>query len=428
MTLKDIYTQSEKHIKLFVRGKGKVVSKFVSDVLMGILSSKSVMISEIARNLEGKSKTSARHIYKRLNRCIGDYNIEDVVERVKRYQGNMIDDDTLIFIDGSEVVKKYGKKFECLSRVADGSDNRIIKKGYPIIGAIGLKGNEIIPVSLKIYSHKSEEFGSETRETLELVEDIAVRCRGRGICVIDRGGDEFVTIRKAGELDMRYIIRMGENRKYYLYGKRLISYERDEVIREHKEIEVKSWIEVREKKKLVTKLFTISGVRVELLGGRIESKKAIWLIRAKSKGLTLYLLSNIEIINKESLVYIVKGYLSRWKIEEYYRFIKQEYKLERFLVRDMGRIKNLINLLFIAVVILCRISEFKIEISKVRDILIKKSKRVYKIPQKIRFLLYMLGDGLSEVLKIIIKRLRQITSREKKVNKNQLLLSFAEDL
>ncbi|MEM3407874.1 MAG: hypothetical protein QXM07_09630, partial [Nitrososphaerota archaeon] len=63
--------------------------------------------------------------------------------------------------------------------------------------------------------------------------------------------------------------------------------------------------------------------------------------------------------------------------------------------------RNMINLLYIAVVILCRISEFKIEVSKVRDILIKKSQRVYKIPQKLRFFLYMLGDGLSEVLKII---------------------------
>ncbi len=56
---------------------------------------------------------------------------------------------------------------------------------------------------------------------------------------------------------------------------------------------------------------------MELLGGKIESRKPLWLIRAKSCNLTLYLLSNIEIINKETLVYIVKSYLSRWKIEEF---------------------------------------------------------------------------------------------------------------
>jgi hypothetical protein len=50
-----------------------------------------------------------------------------IVERAKGYQMNMITEDRLIYIDGTDVVKKYGKKFECLCRVPDGSDKREIK-------------------------------------------------------------------------------------------------------------------------------------------------------------------------------------------------------------------------------------------------------------------------------------------------------------
>jgi hypothetical protein len=40
----------------------------------------------------------------------------------------------------------------------------------------------------------------------------------------------------------------------------------------------------------------------------------------------------------------------------------------------------------------------------------------------------MLGDGLSEVLKLILRRLKNLIREDKKTDKNQLLLSFAEDL
>lgn len=75
---------------------------------------------------------------------------------------------------------------------------------------------------------------------------------------------------------------------------------------------------------------------------------------------------------------IVQDYLNRWKVEEYIRFIKQQYNAERFQVLSLGRIKNFFHLLYMA----------KDEVS-----------------------LYSLADGLAEVLRISPKRVKQIWVR-----------------
>ena len=50
----------------------------------------------------------------------------------------------------------------------------------------------------------------------------------------------------------------------------------------------------------------------------------------------------------DDLVKIARSYLARWNIEEYIRFIKQHFEIESFMVRDLGRMKNLISAVYIA--------------------------------------------------------------------------------
>ena len=58
------------------------------------------------------------------------------------------------------------------------------------------------------------------------------------------------------------------------------------------------------------------------------------------------LLTNVPIGAKDSqsLWWIVQIYLTRWKIEETFRFIKQSYNLEDIRVMKYQRLKNLVIL------------------------------------------------------------------------------------
>mgnify|MGYP001771631537 CR=1 FL=1 len=57
------------------------------------------------------------------------------------------------------------------------------------------------------------------------------------------------------------------------------------------------------------------------------------------------LASNIGIKSKEDVIKIARRYINRWRIEEYFKFKKQEYKFENFRVRTMKSINNLNSLL-----------------------------------------------------------------------------------
>lgn len=53
------------------------------------------------------------------------------------------------------------------------------------------------------------------------------------------------------------------------------------------------------------------------------------------------LLTNIKSVEKEGVIKIVRLYLSRWRIEEYFRGKKQEYDFENMRVRTLKVMNNL---------------------------------------------------------------------------------------
>ena len=59
----------------------------------------------------------------------------------------------------------------------------------------------------------------------------------------------------------------------------------------------------------------------------------------------MMLATNKPILSKEDAIGILRLYMSRWRIEEYFRFKKQEYDFENFRVRNLIAINNLNQLL-----------------------------------------------------------------------------------
>ena len=63
----------------------------------------------------------------------------------------------------------------------------------------------------------------------------------------------------------------------------------------------------------------------------------------------MMLITNLKSDDKRLSVAVVKVYLMRWKIEEYYRFKKQQFNLEDMRVRSLNSIRNLELLITVAV-------------------------------------------------------------------------------
>ena len=53
---------------------------------------------------------------------------------------------------------------------------------------------------------------------------------------------------------------------------------------------------------------------------------------------TMMLASNISMKSKEDVIKIARCYMNRWRIEEYFKFKKQEYNFENFRVRTLRQL------------------------------------------------------------------------------------------
>ena len=134
----------------------------------------------------------------------------------------------------------------------------------------------------------------------------------------------------------------------------------------------------------------------------------------------MMLITNLKSDDKRLSVAVVKVYLMRWGIEEYYRFKKNQFKLEDLRVRSLNSIRNLDLILMIVVGYIGYISEKQEEKPYVLE-LIKISKRIYDIAN---FVFYAIADGLFVVLS---KGKQGVVSMLKKKRKSDQLSFFKDE-
>ena len=107
----------------------------------------------------------------------------------------------------------------------------------------------------------------------------------------------------------------------------------------------------------------------------------------------LMLLTNLNSDDPRLCVTITKVYLMRWRIEEYYRFKKQGFGFEKFLVRSLDSIRNLDLLLSMAIGYIGTLSEKVDDSIEVMEI-VNASKRLYGLT---KFTFYAISDGLKAI-------------------------------
>jgi hypothetical protein len=109
------------------------------------------------------------------------------------------------------------------------------------------------------------------------------------------------------------------------------------------------------------------------------------------------LLTNLPIgaQDSQSLWWIVQIYLTRWKIEETFRFIKQSYNLEDIRVMKYQRLKNLVTLVTAVAYFAATFLGQQMKLHILCEKLLIISQRFFGIPP---FRFYALADGIRRIL------------------------------
>lgn len=109
----------------------------------------------------------------------------------------------------------------------------------------------------------------------------------------------------------------------------------------------------------------------------------------------MLLLSNLNMQEKKKLCHIIaKVYLLRWRIEEYFKFKKQQFELEDLRVMSLQSIRSLNFFATLAAGYISLTSSIHRE-SIFLEELKECSKRIYGVP---RFIFYALGYAINRVL------------------------------
>ena len=363
--------------------------KFVTDMIYGIFKSKDVLLSSIADALQEKIKKI--NVIERLSdnlTCDIDDNVDkNYCNEIMKY----FDDTPIFLIDDSDVIKPKGKKFENLGTVRDGSsEDKKYEKGYHVTEIVGLTRDMKQPISMysKIHSSTSKDYVSAnaiTFEGIDKVVNILNKENKKGIFVNDRGYDSNEIFKYYYSKNQYFVIRLKENRKIYFHHK----FYKITTIRDSRKGKIKMKIMFQG----TEKEGHISVMKVQITA----SKKWVNLILVYGLGETpMMLASNLPIKSKEDLIKAVRCYIDRWRIEEYFKFKKQEYNFENFRVRTMKAINNLNKMLSYTIGLIGILSE---KIGK-REFIQRIIKESNSLKEKVYLWFYQICRGIYNILKM----------------------------
>ena len=307
---------------------------------------------------------------------------KNYTKRIAKVLGN----NPVILVDDTDVIKPHGKKFEALGKVKDGSskDNKI-EKGYLVTEMVGLTASKKQPVSLFTHIHSSKEKGykSTNEVTFQGLNQVMNSLQGKATFVFDRGYDMNALFNFMYKREQDFIVRLTEKRKLFWKGK----WFKATALRDSRKGKIKTTLTFREDGKEKKETVYISHLNIQITA----SKNPINLVLVYGLGKTPMMLATNKVIKgKEDVVNIVRTYMSRWRVEEYFRFKKQHFGFENFRVRSLRSINNLNQLLTYAIGLLGILAE-KMNSSRLPHLLIHNAKALRK---DVLFYYYQLAKGI----------------------------------
>ena len=325
---REILNFSEKIAKKLSKSE----KKFIQDIEYGIAASGSCLISDISRSLNEdiKLKNTIERLCDNLN------NFDDIETLYNNYIeeiGDIYGKEPVVLFDDSDISKVYGKKFEDLDDVIDASSqNKKVTKGYHVCEATILteKEKQLISVYSQIYSCKSKDFKSMNDYTFKSIEAAKKVLNRKFIGVFDRGYDDNKIIDYMD--DNYFVIRMNDRRNFLFKGKKKNAYE--EAKKRKGKVRMTLWFDDNEEYEVY-----ISHTKVTLPHNGKDYE--LVFCYGLSEERPLILLTNRKIHSKDDVIKVVRLYFSRWRIEEYFRAKKQEYKFENIRLRTLKGINNL---------------------------------------------------------------------------------------
>ena len=368
----------EKEVKKILQGKlynltyylgnnmSKPLTTFIRQSITGIIKSKGCILRQIA--IELKEDITIKKTTERLRNHLSKPELTTQLRsRLLEKAARKLNNDSIIVMDDSDIIKSSATEMEGLTYIRDGSGEHKNGFGYKLINVAAVNsseetGCEIIPMMSELYSDDIE-IDSCKNILFNQINEIQIASGNKGIFTCDRYYDDKKLFKELSDNDADFIIRAKKNRKLIYQCKPIDFIDLAKTVN----------LDVSVKSNDGTEL-EVGAIRVEIPVDPHPRKKpntvSVWLIVGRyvkkpqkrnkrefdsaDKGGYFYLYASVRHLNDDRDEIIFKGlsgYRLRWKIEEFHRHVKQDFGWEKMQLMDYTRLKNM-NLLLLAALFL----------------------------------------------------------------------------
>ena len=365
--------------------------RFIEECIYGIQASGDTKLSSIVRAIDD----DIRPIYteKRLSRNLDDDMLGQAVAGAVLGNGaRFVRHDTLLLVDPTEIRKEFAHAMEHVTLVRDASRSSkegrdVLVNGYHgcMVAACRIGGRKTVPLALRLWSSRAPGFKGENDEVLKILKAVYAATGGKGVTVYDRGGDRPAFY--------GYLIGNGRDFVIRLTGRNVLSWRgmheasdlaRECTMRHAHHVTFDS----HGRECNVPVSFGAMPVRLPM-----HPEKELHMVVVKGFGRDpMMLITSLPVSGSfESQWRVVDAYLSRWRVEETIRFVKQSYGFENIRVLSYARIRNMASLVlasaYFATVWIGRHARREVLAEHIKRL----GKRLNEVPE---FAAYAIADGI----------------------------------
>ena len=372
----------------------KLQKEFLGQMFFGIQAGQTTVLSRIARELD--EDILLKKTEERLSRHLLAAKLDETVrDAVLAHGAAYVHDDTVVSIDPSDIQKPYAQEggMPFLAKVWDGSKGRVGDNlGYNLCFATATPSmsRRIVPLRMTMWSAKEDGFTSENDKVLGVIRDVARECGKRGIYVYDRGGDGNWLFDFFIAEGLDFIVRLvGDRHLLHWNGRRLaadlagdceMKYRQCVTFKSHgKELVVPI-----EYGSLPVRLPDHPGVELRLV-----------VVKWPRCEKPMMLLTTLRAArSRRSLQQVVEGYLTRWRVEETIRFVKQAYEIEDVRLLRYDRLKAMVAIVLAVAYFAMAWLGLREKLAVLSDHVKRVSRRMFEVPE---FFFYAIADGVCRL-------------------------------
>lgn len=371
--------------------------KFLRDGFIGLVRAGHPIVCQMARDIPNQSTKYITRV-KRMDLHLIDKNEfdEKLKQSLTAIWAPMITDATPLILDLSDIAKPLATQMDYLATVRDGSTGQLVN-GYwlaEMYASIGRKNP--LPILLEPFSHEQPQCRGQNPVVIDALGRVFTATQGRGVLVVDRGGDARVFLDDWLNNKYRFVVRMRGDRdlmRFYAVcgdidkGQWIAMQSRElaeRTVTPHRWSRV-----VKSKGREVMRISQIGWVKVRL-PGREEDLTMIVARRAGSD-VPFMLLTNLAVENIADAKCVLRYYCRRWECEEGIQFLKEQVNLESIRTFRWTAICRLVLLAMLVMFYLAWLWEKHFVLAE------RLIDYAQVLPDKVEFMQYRLLSGLTHI-------------------------------